>query len=106
MTAITQTQWISLLPLNLQDDGIQLSEVEIFTEPPLPLAVVFYTDEGEAQEYGLRLDTGKIAFLDIDPFEKRWGEAKGRDRANVFAARIVRHLAQTPGRVRSAAHGD
>ena len=106
MTATTQTRWISLLPLNLEDGGIQLSEIEIFTEPRLPLAVVSYTDNGEPQEYGLRLDTGKLAFLDIDPFEKRWGEAEGRDRANVFAAAIVRHLAQFPDQGRSAAHGD
>ena len=107
MSATTQTQLVNLLPLNLADDGIQLAEIEIFTEPRLPLAVVFYTDNGQPQELGLRLDIGKLAFLDIDPFETRWGETEGRNRANTFASIIVKHLA-LPGQVRSAsmAHGD
>jgi hypothetical protein len=99
----TRTHTVNLLPLQLVDRGIQLTEIEIFDEPRLPLAVVFYTVDGVEQEYGLRLDFGKMAFLDIDPFES--DQATGRDRANALAVSIVKHLAQPQTRS-AATYGD
>ena len=80
-----QTKLIDLLPLNLIDSGIQLSEIEVVTEPLAPLAIVYYSDNGQPQDFGLRLDLENRAFLDIDNFRDRWGEQEGQDRANIFA---------------------
>ena len=80
-----QTKLIDLLPLNLIDGGIQLSEIEVVTEPLAPLAIVYYNEDGQPQDYGLRLDLENRAFLDIDAFRDRWGEREGRERANAFA---------------------
>jgi hypothetical protein len=89
------TKLIDLLPLNLMDSGIQLSEIEVVTDPRAPLAIVYYNDNGEPQEYGLRLDLDKLAFLDIDPFGDRWGREEGLQRANAFAESLARMLAWT-----------
>jgi hypothetical protein len=97
------THLVNLQPFRLTDDGIQFTEIEIYEE--MPMAVAFYTVNGKTQEYGLRLDIGKVAFLDIDPFEERWGEAEGRQRANALAAAIVKHLAAQPSQL-AATHGD
>jgi hypothetical protein len=103
MTPVAQTVYRNLLPFRLMDGAIQLTEVELFEEPPSPLALVSYTEDGVAQELGLRLDLGKLCFLDIDPFEKLYGEAEGRRRANVLAEELVKNLAQP---LSAGTHGD
>lgn len=102
MTA-TQTEYRNLISFHLVDGDIQFTEIELFQEPPSALALVSYTDKGAAQEFGLRLDLGKLCFLDVDPFEKHYGEAEGRRRANALAEQLVKHLAQPKS---ATTHGD
>jgi hypothetical protein len=90
---------IDLLPLQLEDGGIQLSELEVATEPRGPLAIVYYSDNGQPQDYGLRLDLEKQSFLDLDSFRDRWGSEEGLNRANAFAqslANLVRGMIGAP----------
>jgi hypothetical protein len=81
---------IDLLPLHLEDGGIQLSEIEVATAPGATLAIVYYNEDGQPQDYGLRFDLAKQWFLDIDPFGDRWGREEGQSRANAFAQSLVR----------------
>jgi hypothetical protein len=106
MTA-TQTEYINLIPYQFFDGDIQLTEIELFQDPPSQLALVCYTENGVSPELGLRIDLGKMCFLDIDPFEKRDGEAEGRERANALAQRLVKHLAELFAKPKSVGtHGD
>lgn len=84
---MTQVKTIDLLPLNLADSGIQLSELEV--APLAPLAIVYYNDNGQPQDYGLRLDLDKQSFLDLDSFRDRWGYEEGLSRANAFASSLA-----------------
>jgi hypothetical protein len=96
---MSKSHTIDLLPLHLEDSGIQLSEIEVANEPPKPLALVYYNDNGQPQDYGLRLDLEKQAFLDLDSFRDRWGYEEGLARANAFAeslANLVTGLAMSP----------
>ncbi len=94
---MTLLQTIDLLPLNLEDSGIQLSEIEVATEPRGPLAIVYYNDNGLPQEYGLRLDLEKLSFLDLDSFRDRWGYEEGLSRANAFARSLANLVLGTAG---------
>ncbi len=98
------TTYQDLTAFQLADGGIQFTGIETFDEPGAFIGLVSYTEAGVDGVEPLRLDFGKICFLDIAPFEAAYGEAEGRTRANVLAHRLMELLAEP--QTTNAAYGD
>ena len=95
----------NLLPFHLVEGAIQFTGIEIFEEPGSFIGLVSFTENGKSGAEALRLDFGKICFLDIQPFEATYGEHEGRRRANQLAYRVMQQLAE-PQSLSAQAHGD
>ena len=96
----------NLQPFRLVDGEIELTGIEIFEEPGSFIGLVSFTENGKPGLEGLRLDLGKICFLDIQPFEAIHGEQEGRRRANQLAYGVMAQLAQPQSMSAAQAHGD
>ncbi len=90
----------------LIDGSIRLTEIEIFEEPGSFIGLVSFTQDGKSDPEPLRLDFGKICFLDIQPFEAAYGEQEGRRRANGLAYRVMQQIAEPQSLSAAQAHGD
>lgn len=88
------TTFRDLLPFHIAEGDIQLTGIEIFDEPGSFLGLVSYTRDGKPGPEALRMDFGKICFLDIEPFEAVHGEDEGRRKANALAYKIMQALAE------------
>ena len=88
------------LPVNIASgqEGIRFLRIIEFEYPASPLGIVQYERNGEEQEYGLRLDMDKFAFLD------HYGADMEVERR--AAKQIVSYLAKPLAAAAAAGFGD
>lgn len=87
VTADWKTEIIDLRGEVAGGAGIEFADIEIFTDPPGPLATVAYLENGVLLEEVLRIDLGKQVFLD------HFDDAEREAVAAAAAPRIVAYLA-------------
>ena len=95
MTYLTKTVRLNgSVPRN---ESLEFVEVELFTKPEIPFAIVKYKLQGALQTEGLRLDLDKQVFLD------HLDSAAEEAVAATAASAIVEHLFQLTQKSRGRA---
>lgn len=90
---------LDLKPLQLGDKRFQFTEAE-FTLDFSPMVIVWYAISGKQHKTGLRLDMGKLSF--IDHLDNPEWESIAKQSTSVILKSVQEYFASSPAAVHAA----